>query len=111
VLITLLQSPEIIKHPYRLTAQRTNWLKYKKYVRSHINITPQLNPKNDSEYCADALESVLVAAAKSSTPQEATVRQLVREKQLLRRAWQSSRSPLSKQLFNKATKPADLIKP
>jgi len=36
VLIILLQSPKIIRHPYRLTSHRTNWLKYKKYVPTLI---------------------------------------------------------------------------
>jgi len=63
VLNPLLQSPEIIKHPYRLTSHRTNRLKYNKYVA-----------KNDIDYCGDAPESELVAAAKTSTPQETTVR-------------------------------------
>jgi len=73
VLITLLQRPQIIKHPYRLTSLRTNRLKYKMYVSFHIDLIPPLNTKNDIQYCVDALESALVAAAKASTPQKTSV--------------------------------------
>jgi len=39
MLITLLQSTKTTDHPLRLTTHRTNWLKYKKYVSSHIKLT------------------------------------------------------------------------
>ncbi|XP_070075662.1 uncharacterized protein [Drosophila takahashii] len=97
----------------RLTSHRTNWLKFKKYVSSHIDLTPQLNIKEDIDCYADALESVLVAAAKISTPQgrdgrthqhkiNLEIEQLVLEKRRLRRAWQTSRSPSSKQSLKEA---------
>jgi len=42
-LLTLLQSTKTTDHPLRLTSHRTNWLKYKKYVSSHIQSTPHFN--------------------------------------------------------------------
>jgi len=43
------------------------------YVSFHIDLIPPLNTKNDIQYCVDALESALVAAAKASTPQKTSV--------------------------------------
>ncbi|KAH8342543.1 hypothetical protein KR084_004423, partial [Drosophila pseudotakahashii] len=79
----------------------------------HIELTPQLNIKEDIDSYADALESVLVAAAKVSTPQgrdgsthqhktNLEIEQLVLEKRRLRRAWQTCRSPSSKQSLKEA---------
>jgi len=50
VLITLLQSTKTTDHPLRLTSHRTNWLKYKKYVSSHSQLTPHFNIKADIDW-------------------------------------------------------------
>jgi len=110
VLIILLQSPKIIRHPYRLTSHRTNWLKYKKYVPTLIE------PYSSTPI----MTSITVPmpwtphSRQQPIPQETTMRsnqyqinlqieQIVREKRFPRRAWQSGRSPHSKKLFNEAT--------
>jgi len=56
VLITLLQSIKSTDHPL-------NWLKYKKYVSSHIKLTPHFNIEADIDCSTDALEEVFVEAA------------------------------------------------
>lgn len=115
LLITLHQRPEITDHPNRLTSHNTNWMKYRKYVSSHIELTPQLNIEADIDCSTAALEEVLVAAARISTPKRKDaeiktfktslqIEQLVLEKRRLRRAWQTSRSPCSKQRLNEATR-------
>lgn len=63
-----LLNPVIINHSHRLTSNPTNSPKYKKYVCTHFDLKPQLNVEEDIESFTIALESVTVAAAKSSTP-------------------------------------------
>jgi len=115
VLLTLLQSTKTTDHPLRLTSHRTNWLKYKKYVSSHIPSTPHFNIEADIDCSTDALEEVFVEAATISTPHGREVQtnhfktnmqieRLVLEKRILRRAWQTNRSPSSKQRLKETTR-------
>jgi len=50
-------------------SHRTNWLKYNKYVSSHIKLTPHFNIEADIDCSTDSLEEVFVEAATISTPQ------------------------------------------
>jgi len=81
----------------KLTSHRTNWLKYKKYVSSHIQLTPHFNIEADIDCFTDALEEVFVEAATISTPQgrdvetnhfktNLQIKQLVLERRRLRLA-------------------------
>jgi len=51
-----------------LTSNSTNWLKLKKYVSSHIVLTPQLTGEVDINRTVSMLESVLASAARIATP-------------------------------------------
>ena len=115
VLINFLQCPELEVYPNRLTTHRTNWLKYKKYVSSHLDLAPQFNTEADIDCSADLLKNILVSAAKISTPQSVTtqhnqqktnlqIEQLVLEKRRLRRDWQSHRSPSTKRRLKDASR-------
>jgi len=79
-LLTICRSSKLF---FRLLTHWTNWLKYKIYLSSHIDLTPQVNNKNDIDYCSDALDSVLEAAAKTSTPQETTKLQIKQQQQIV----------------------------
>lgn len=63
VLLNYLQCPDLKNSTCRLTSNRTNWLKYKKFVSSHIELNPRIINKADTESTAKLFESVLVAAA------------------------------------------------
>jgi len=100
-------------HPLRLTSHRTNWLKYKKYVSSHVKLTPHFNIEADFDCSTDTLEEVFVKAATISTQQGRDVQsnhfkanlqieRLDLEKRRLRRAWQTNRSPSTKQRLKEA---------
>lgn len=115
VLFNILQRPETVEQTLRLTSKRTNWLKYRKYVSSHIELNPCLNVETNIDSSAIALETVIVAAARTSTPQTPNapynfkktnlqIEQLVHEKRRLRREWQSYRSPSAKQRLKDATR-------
>lgn len=115
VLLKYLQSPDIEVRPCRLTSNRTNWLKYKKYVSSHVELQPQINNKAEIEISTKHLESVLVEAAHIATPKSSNlhykrnktnvqIEQLILEKRRLRREWQTYRSPHAKQRLKDATR-------
>lgn len=70
VLIELFNHPHILNRPQRLLSNSTNWSKYKKYVCSHIEPSPELNTEEDVENLTETLEAVLVSAAKAATPAE-----------------------------------------
>jgi len=52
-----------------MTSQKTNWVKYRKYISSHIELSPHLNDEANVDNFVNTLESVLVSAARVSTPQ------------------------------------------
>lgn len=115
VFIHVFRLAETVEKTDRLTSHKTNWLKYRKYISSHIILSPQLNSESDIDKSTSTLESILVAAAQSSTPQTYTkdpypkrtnkqIQQLVHEKRRLVREWQSYRSPSAKQKLKDATK-------
>ena len=115
VLIHLRRYAENVKPPTRLTSSKTNWLRYKKYISSHIELSPKLNTESDIESCTCALQSILTAAALTATPKitnntinskktNVQIEQLVHVKRRLRREWQSSRSPTAKQKLKVATR-------
>jgi len=43
VIIKLLRQTESVDQPIRLASHKTNWLRYKKYISSHIELKPLLN--------------------------------------------------------------------
>ena len=108
VLIKIYERPKIVAQESRLTNRETNWLKYKKYTSSHININPILNCENDIEDYINELNNVLVSAATIATqnskkpitcPKILTnteIEKLVKNKRRLRREWQEYRSPAAK---------------
>lgn len=115
VLIQLQRHPEFANRPGKLTSQKTNWLRYKKYVSSHIELNPHLKVEADIDSIANKLESVFVEAARMSTPKAKTaaptqkktnhqIEQLVLDKRRLRREWQCLRSPSAKQKLKNATR-------
>ncbi|KAH8320196.1 hypothetical protein KR059_005243, partial [Drosophila kikkawai] len=72
---------------------------------------PQLNTEADIDSSTSALEEVLVTAARISTNVQKIkfktnqqIEQLIQEKSRLRWAWQTNRSPCSKQRLNEATR-------
>uniref|UniRef100_A0A034VFD2 Putative RNA-directed DNA polymerase from transposon X-element n=1 Tax=Bactrocera dorsalis TaxID=27457 RepID=A0A034VFD2_BACDO len=115
VLFTLRHQSHYKELPYMLTSKATNWLKYKKYISTHIELEPKLDTPVDIENTIAAFESTIITAAKISTPQKgylenkkhsSTNREieiLVLQKRRLRREWQVHRSPASKQLLKAAT--------
>jgi len=94
-----------------LTSNSTNWLKFKKYVSSHIELTPQLTGDDVINRTVSMLESALASAARIATPQKqnielntkhtnAEIEQLVLAKRRSRRERQLLRSPSAKQQLN-----------
>jgi len=69
VLFVLLRHPGTFKQSLKMTSQKTNWAKYRKYISSHIELSPHLNDEAYVDSFVNTLESVLVSAARVSTPQ------------------------------------------
>jgi len=103
------------RSPPQADVAQNQLVKYKKYVSSHIKLTPHFNIEADIDCSTDALQEVFVEAATISTPQGRDVQtnhfktnmqieRLVLEKRRLRRAWQTNRSPSSKQRLKEATR-------
>lgn len=93
--------------------KRTNWLKYKKYISSHLSLNVSLKNVNEIDDAITILNDTLLNAVKVSTPVNfPTARQnfkyprsiieLINEKRDLRRQWQRYRSPHLKRQFNQA---------
>jgi len=115
VLFHLLYELQHIERPCRLTSNRTNWARYKKYVCSHTGFSSPLETEQDIDQFADDIELILVAAAKASTPQDNHVcstkfnktnrdELLVLEKRRHRRECQEHRSPGAKNKLKAASR-------
>jgi len=69
-LFQLLHQLQHIERPRSLIRNRTNWARYKKYVCYHTGFSSPLETEQDIDHFAGDTESVLVAAAKTSPPQD-----------------------------------------
>jgi len=58
-----------VEQSLKITSQKTNWAKYRKYISSHIELCPHLNDEANVGSFVNTLESVVVSAARVSTPQ------------------------------------------
>lgn len=87
--------------------KRTNWMKYKKYVSSHIPQYISLRTADEIDSAVNQFTDILNKAAEVSTPKSIgktnkpsycprDIEALIREKRSLRRDWQRYRSPAIK---------------
>lgn len=101
--------------PCGQTSFKTNWLKYKKYISSHIHIEPLLESEGDIGECIQDFTSIMQSAVEHSTfksvsyrrttnVSNAEIESLLAIKRRLRREWQNSRSPAAKQRLSEATR-------
>ncbi|XP_017490395.1 PREDICTED: nucleic-acid-binding protein from mobile element jockey-like, partial [Rhagoletis zephyria] len=100
----------------RLTSNNTNWLKYKKYISSHLKLNAALNCERDIDSLVEHFKETFTTAAGLATPNQVQVppthtsvtnteiEKLVAEKRRLRRQWQSHRSPTSQLLYKAASR-------
>jgi len=107
VLFSINQQPVSNDNPAELTSNSTNWLKFKTYVSSHIELTPQLTGEDDINRTVSMLESVLATPRRQNITlntkhTNAVIEQLVLAKRRSRREWQLLRSPSAKQQLNEA---------
>lgn len=96
-----------------LTNTFTNWLKFKMYISSHIDLTSTLETAKDINMAMENFNQLLINAAISASPKQnskhtrhtitsAEIEKLLTEKRRLRRIWQTNRSPDAKYNFNQA---------
>jgi len=52
-----------------LTSQKTNWVKYRKYINSHIKLSAHLNDDAEVDGFVNSMESELFSATRASKPQ------------------------------------------
>ena len=91
---------------------KTNWLKYKKYISSHIELKPLDHQEEEIENAVRIFTGLVVSALERSKTLVKTttkplvsnshIESLVLEKRRARRNWQNNRSPTSKQILNHA---------
>ena len=103
----------IPKYPTN-TFYRTNWLKYRKYVSSHIHTEPYLECEEDiNEFANDFTSLIAFALEHSKIPvykksympiSNSDIEKLVFEKRKLRRECQQTRSPAAKLRLSVASK-------
>ena len=96
------------------TFYRTNWLKYKKYISSHIHTNPNVQCEEDINECVNDFTSLLTSAMEHSNSQNfikddkitsnTEIEKLLREKRKFRREWQQTRSPAAKLRLSIASK-------
>ena len=92
---------------------KKDWLKYKKYISSHIDLNPTVLNCEDIENSVKNLTDVLVTALSQSkrvvkTPlkplvSNSYIESLVLAKRRARRNWQNNRSPATKLKLNQAS--------
>ena len=86
---------------------KTNWLKYKKYISSHIHTDLCIQCEEDVDKSVNDFTSLIVSALNHSKSQifpktdmhisNSDIERLLLEKRKLRREWQQNRSPAAKQ--------------
>lgn len=112
VSISYVPSTEVTP-PDKLTSKRTNWLKYKQYLSSHISLNVLLKTEDQINNAVTKFSLLLSQAAAAATPTSPTgssshtqfkcapkhIEELIKRKRQIRRDWQNHRSPnLKKQL-------------
>lgn len=113
VFIELKKTPLISQKQFHAVSKNTNWLKYKKFISSHIDDKISLKSPNDIEIAVQNLNSSMVSAAIHATPVQkhshpnkvtssAYIEHLVQQKRKCRRAWQRRRSPQAAEDMNAA---------
>ena len=93
----------------------TNWMKYRKYVSSHLAVGVSLRSTDEIEFAANTFTDVLNNGVKlvTRTPQKrmdnfsnypVNIQILIREKRKARREWQRQRSPALRNSLKKCQK-------
>ena len=83
--------------------KKKNWLKYKKYISSHINIDYRINSERDIDQSISELDEIIAKTVFLETPNQTNwsqkitieIEKLVTEKRRARREWQANSSPFS----------------
>ena len=116
VFFEIYNEPKFVEKSHSLTSKKTNWLKYKKYISSHVHTNYSIANKEQIDDAVEVINSILITAAENSTPKfsgrvriencitNSEIERLLSEKRRFRRAWQQNRSPEAKVNLNKATK-------
>ena len=115
-ILTLINSPSHFETQSScFPNKKTNWLKYKMYISSHLPQNIPLKSENEIQSAVNIFTDILTNAAILSTPSRfsrrpkyikccSNVESLIREKRQLRRQWQDSRSPAVKTRLNQCIK-------
>ena len=96
--VQLATSPDYLPNKY------TNWMKYKKYVSTHVNSNTPLKSGEEIDNAVKIFTSIVNTAVNVATPTKfsklennsynpSTIRKLVSDKRKARREWQKHRSP------------------
>lgn len=116
VLFRLFHEPKTIEIPQSLTTTQTNWLRYKKYISTHIHTNYEIESIGDINDAVTILTNMLITAAVNSTPlkeggnevreyiSNQEIEALVMDKRRLQREWQRNRSPAAKSRLKEAIK-------
>ena len=102
---------KIIAKPFCFPNRHTNWLKYRKYVSSHLSQNISLISEDEIQDAINMFSETISTAAKVATPfkqyddtknnkYSTTIENLIKEKRNLRRQWQLYRSPTLKSQLN-----------
>lgn len=102
---------QTIAKPFCFPNRHTNWLKYRKYVSSHLSQNISLISEDEIQDAINMFSETISTAAKVATPfkqyddtknnkYSTTIENLIKEKRNLRRQWQLYRSPTLKSQLN-----------
>ncbi|GAB0090317.1 hypothetical protein DMENIID0001_050370 [Sergentomyia squamirostris] len=96
-----------------LHTHRTNWSSFRRTIEDTIELEIPLKTAEDLEQALADFTELIQGAAWDSTPSSeetnphincpSVIREKIKEKQKLRRRWQTTRHPDDKKTFNKAT--------
>lgn len=116
VIINISNINQLPNPKFNFPNKNTNWLKYKKYVSSHLPQNIPLNNNDEIDSAVNQFTEILQSAAKIATPVKVTrnktsssyysrnIDDLLKQKRDIRRQWQTYRSPSLKQQLATCTK-------
>lgn len=117
IIINYYATPQIVSKNIKLFKKNTDIDSFKYWIDKNINLNIPLKTSDELDDAVESFTGLIHEAAFLSTPEilpsndisysvfiSAEIRNQIREKRRLRRIWQTSRNPVDKRNFNRASK-------
>lgn len=113
IIITVASKIIIKPKPPTLFNNKTDWIMYRQYINTHVNLRAPLKNNNDIDEAVEHINKCIQDAAYEATPTipegkrtdcPIIIKEKIEEKRKLRQIWQRTRSLDDKKRLNRATK-------